>query len=341
MKKIILCMMLGLLHTAAGHGKGLKVFQINIWQETTMVKGGFDGLVNQIVNLDPDIVMLCEVRNFENVPFVPKLVKALRNKGKTYYGKHTPKVDVAVLSKYKILEQGRNCPNASDAGSVLKARIDVDGREVVVYSAHLDYTHYACYLPRGYDGVTWKNLPTPITDKTTIEKMNNESMRDEAIRHVTEDAMKEHGNIILLGGDFNEPSHLDWGEREKNLWDHRGAVVKWDCSVLLEKAGFKDCYRTKYPNAVTHPGFTYAADNADATIKDLDWVPDTDGRDRIDFIYYRPAKSVKLKDVFIVGPRGTILKNQRVTEKTKDNMIEPFGVWPSDHKGVLAIFKLK
>ena len=111
MKKIILCMMLGLLHTAAGHGKGLKVFQINIWQETTMVKGGFDGLVNQIVNLDPDIVMLCEVRNFENVPFVPKLVKALRNKGKTYYGKHTPKVDVAVLSKYKILEQRRGTDN--------------------------------------------------------------------------------------------------------------------------------------------------------------------------------------------------------------------------------------
>lgn len=217
MKKIILCMMLGLLHTAAGHGKGLKVFQINIWQETTMVKGGFDGLVNQIVNLDPDIVMLCEVRNFENVPFVPKLVKALRNKGKTYYGKHTPKVDVAVLSKYKILEQRRNCPNASDAGSVLKARIDVDGREVVVYSAHLDYTHYACYLPRGYDGVTWKNLPTPITDKTTIEKMNNESMRDEAIRHVTEDAMKEHGNIILLGA--TSTSRRIWtGARRKKIF---------------------------------------------------------------------------------------------------------------------------
>lgn len=66
--------------------------------------------------------------------------------------------------------------------------------------------------------------------------------------------------------------------------------MKWDCSVLLEKAGFKDCYRTKYPNVVTHHSFTYAADNAAASMKKLDWVPDADGRDRIDFIYYRPMK---------------------------------------------------
>ena len=48
------------------------------------------------------------------------------------------------------------------AGSVLKARIRINGRDVVVYSAHLDYTHYACYLPRGYSGVTWKNLHAPV-----------------------------------------------------------------------------------------------------------------------------------------------------------------------------------
>jgi len=38
------------------------------------------------------------------------------------------------------------------------------------------------------------------------------------------DARKEKGNIILLGGDFNEPSHLDWKENTKNLWDHNGTV---------------------------------------------------------------------------------------------------------------------
>lgn len=70
-------------------------------------------------------------------------------------------------------------------------------------------THYACYLPRGYSGVTWKKLDAPVTDSAEVEKANRESMRDEAIYHFIEDSKKENGNIILLGGDFNEPSHLD------------------------------------------------------------------------------------------------------------------------------------
>lgn len=340
MKRILIGLLFVLLYAVEGCGKELKVFQVNIWQETTMVKGGFEGLVNEIVALDPDIILLCEIRNYDGVQFVPRLLEALQLKGKVYNGEAS-KLDVGILSKYEILEQGPNCAHASDAGSVLKARIDVDGRTVVVYSAHLDYTHYACYLPRGYDGVTWKKMECPVVDSKKIEIANKESMRDEAIRHIIADAEKEKGNIILLGGDFNEPSHLDWCENVKDLWDHRGAVVKWDCSVLLENAGFKDTYRTKFPDPVTHPGFTYPADNADASLEDLDWVPDADGRDRIDFIYYVPVKGMKLKNVFVVGPQGTIVRNQRVSEKTNDHRIEPLGIWPSDHKGVLAIFMLK
>ena len=341
MKKLLICIMLGSLYTAAGLCKELKVLQLNIWQETTMVKGGFDGLIGEIISLSPDIILLSEVRNYKGIQFVPRLRKALQAQGKTYYGESTSGIDVAVLSKYKILEQERNSPDAPDAGSVLKARIDVDGHEVVVYSAHLDYTHYACYLPRSYDGVTWKKMSSPITDATVIEKANSESLRDEAIRHVIADARKEKDNIVILGGDFNEPSHLDWGEKEKNLRDHRGTVVKWDCSMLLKKAGFKDCYRTKYPNAVTHPGFTYPANNEDVSIDRLDWAPEADGRDRIDFIYYLPRKGLKLKNVSITGPQGTILRNQRVDEKTEDNIIPPHGIWPSDHKGVLATFSIR
>lgn len=340
MGKFLIWLVLGCLYATNGYGKILKVFQVNIWQETTMVRGGFDGLVDEIARLDPDIVLLSEVRNYDGVQFVPRLRKALQMRGKVYYGDPS-KLDVGILSKYEILEQGPNCEGISDAGSVLKARIDIEGRMIVVYSAHLDYTHYACYLPRGYDGVTWRKIDPPIVDPEKIEITNKESMRDEAIGHVIADAEKEKGNFILLGGDFNEPSHLDWDENVKDLWDHRGAVVKWDCSVLLQNAGFKDSYRTRYPNPVTHPGFTYPANNVDASLEHLDWAPEADGRDRIDFIYYKPVKGVKLEGVSVVGPRGTIVRNQRINEKTKDHQIDSQGVWPSDHKGILATFVLK
>ena len=264
----------------------------------------------------------------------------MEERGKRYYGENS-KLDVGILSKYKIEEQAPNCPLEDDAGSVLKARIRINGRDVVVYSAHLDYTHYACYLPRGYSGVTWKKLDAPVLDVAVIEKANNESLRDEAIRHVIEDARKEKGNIVLLGGDFNEPSHLDWNESTKNLWDHNGTVVRWDCSVLLENAGFKDAYRTKYPNPITHPGFTFPSDNEGIAVEKLSWAPDADERDRIDFIYFRPDKKMKLKDVSVVGPSKSIVRSKRIEERSKDLFITPLGVWPTDHKAVMATFLLK
>ncbi len=61
------------------------------------------------------------------------------------------------------------------------------------------------------------------------------------------------GNLVVLGGDFNEPSHLDWQQNTKDMRDHNGLVINWDCSVLLYEAGFKDAYREIYPDAVTHP----------------------------------------------------------------------------------------
>lgn len=131
---------------AYGKGSELKVLQMNIWQEGTMVKGGFEAIADEVARLEPDIVLFSEVRNYHGKQFISRILQALEERGKKYYGENS-KLDVGILSKYKIEEQAPNCPLEDDAGSVLKARIRINGRDVVVYSAHLDYTHYACYLP--------------------------------------------------------------------------------------------------------------------------------------------------------------------------------------------------
>lgn len=330
------------LYAVAGYSqkKEMIVLQMNIWQEGTMVKGGFDAIADEVARLEPDIVMFSEVRNYQGKQFIPRMLQALDDRGKKYYGESST-LDVGILSKYEIFGQTPNCPQAKDGGSVLKAKINFEGRTVVIYSAHLDYTHYACYLPRGYNGVTWKKMDAPVLDALAIEKANNESLRDEAILHVIEDARSEEGNIIILGGDFNEPSHLDWKENTKNLWDHNGVVVRWDCSVLLSNAGFKDAYRVKYPNPVTHPGFTFPSDNEGVPVEKLSWAPEADERDRIDFIYFVPDKRLKLEKIAILGPDRSIVRGKRVKEEGKDWFIEPISVWPTDHKAILATFRLK
>lgn len=326
--------------TLHGKSKELTILQMNIWQEGTMVDGGFDAIADEVARLNPDIVLLSEVRNYHGKQFIPRILQALKKRGKKYYGENS-KLDVGILSKYRITMQYEVQAPDKEAVRILKAKVEIENHQVAIYSAHLDYTHYACYLPRGYSGVTWKKLDTPVLDAAEIEKANNESLRDEAIIGFIEDAQKEKNNIIILGGDFNEPSHLDWQENTKELWDHNGTVVRWDCSVLLTQNGFKDAFRKKYPNPITHPGFTFPSDNPGVDVKKLTWAPDADERDRIDFIYYMPHKKLKLKDVAIVGPSKSIIRGERAEENSKDKFIQPKGIWPTDHKAVLVTFNLK
>lgn len=90
----------------------------------------------------------------------------------------------------------------------------MNGRKVAVYTAHLDYLDCAYYNARGYDGSTWKEIPLP-TSVEEILKINVASQRDDAIRLFIIQAEKDlaNGYAVIVGGDFNEPSHRDWIEK--------------------------------------------------------------------------------------------------------------------------------
>ena len=172
--------------------------------------------------------------------------------------------------------------------------------------------------------------------------MNLASQRDEAVQLILKDAEMEHKkkNIVIIGGDFNEPSHRDWISDTKNMFDHNGLIVPWHNSIALEHAGFKDAYREKYPNPITHPGFTFPAFNKDIDIKKLIWAAGADERDRIDFIYYLPQRRLKLQAISILGPSASVLNSMPVEENSSDTFITPQKIWPTDHKAVLATFRV-
>ncbi len=246
-----------------------------------------------------------------------------------------------MLSRYPITDSSTVYPLNDDRGSIYRLVAKKGNQEFAVYTAHLDYRNCAYYDARGYDGNNWEKIE-PVSDLDSILVLNRASVRDDAIARFVSTAEKDKaaGRIVILGGDFNEPSHLDWTEATKDMRDHYGLVVPWDVSVILEKAGYKDAYREKYPDPVTHPGFTCPADCPDIDLKKLVWSPEADDRDRIDFIMYSPFEGLTLTDMTIVGPKGDILRGERATEKTADPIIAPLGTWPTDHKAVLATFQL-
>ncbi len=312
----------------------LNVLQLNVWQDATQVEGAFDAIVDEIAKHQPDVVTFCEVRNYKGVKFTERLCRELKSKGAVYYTFDC--LDGGIISKYPIEES-----SILDQTSINRAVIRVGFQKIAVYAAHLDYTHYACYLPRGYDGVTWKERPFPESIEEILAQ-NDASKRPQQIKILIEQAEKDLSEdcLIIVGGDFNEPSWLDWQADTKDLYDHQGFVVPWTTTKILDGHGYKDAYRVKYPSAVTHPGFTWVADNADKKVEELAWAPKSDERDRIDFIFYK-GKGIKVLDAAVFGPKGSIVKGQRIKETSKDKFIEPLGVWPSDHKGVWVTLKIR
>lgn len=129
------------LSTVMAYGKGneVKVLQMNIWQEGTMVKGGFEAIADEVARLEPDIVMFSEVRNYHGKQFISRILQALEERGKRYYGENS-KLDVGILSKYKIEEQAPNCPLEDDAGSVLKPAYALM-EEMLLYIPHIWIIH--------------------------------------------------------------------------------------------------------------------------------------------------------------------------------------------------------
>ncbi|MGC1633734.1 MAG: hypothetical protein WA749_16610 [Gelidibacter sp.] len=75
-------------------------------------------------------------------------------------------------------------------------------------------------------------------------------------------------------------------------------------------------------------------------IEQLIWAPDTDERARIDYIFYLPSDDLALKVITISGPKGSIVRNKRRLKTSKNPIETPEGIWPTDYKSVLAVFKI-
>lgn len=136
------------------------------------------------------------------------------------------------------------------------------------------------------------------------------------------------GATVVVAGDFNEPSHLDWSERYqaegKNRWSGASVPLKqavaFPGSRLMETHGFADAYRSVYPDEVRFPGDTVTPPYNQSKWLNINRGPwRNQVQARIDRIYFRPGT-----DAGIWAVAATV-----IGEATVDN-------WPSDHRAVAA-----
>lgn len=342
MKRLIFGALTALAATGAtcADARELCVMQFNVWQEGTVVPGGFEAMADEIARQQPDIVMLSEVRNYNDTRFCDRIVEALAKRGLGYHSFYS--TDTGLLSRTAISDSTVIFPYEGDHGTVHKLVTEIDGHRIAAYTAHLDYLNDTYYEVRGYDGNSWKPIE-PVTDVAELTRRNLLSLRDEGARAAASDIAREReaGSLIFLGGDLNEPSGLDWTEATASTADHRGVVIDWPTIRILHDAGLVDTYREIYPDPLEYPGYTYPSSNEVMDIRKLSWAITADERDRIDYIFYVPDSRLSLRSVEIVGPQRDIVRGERVdTEWGRRDITPPLATWPSDHRAVVARFTL-
>lgn len=113
---------------------------------------------------------------------------------------------------------------------------------------------------------------------------------------------------IILGGDFNSGSHLDWVESTRQ--SHYDKVVQWPVSKLMIDRGYIDSFREVHPDPRKTLEGTWG------------FLSDEIISDRIDFIYFKGDK-LRIKYSKIV----------------QDDPVD--GFFNSDHRAILSKFDLE
>ena len=219
--------------------------------------------------------------------------------------------NLCIYSRYPIT--GRyTFPDSISTFNFGGIEINVDGQPVRIFDTWIHY------LPDE------RLTPTHLSEQEIID-WEKSGTRDEEINTIIatlEPMMADTDSIpIIIGGDFNSHSHLDWTEATKDMYRHGGAVVAWPVSVAMTWAGFIDSFREINPDPAKKLGVTW--------ITEADSVETPHRSDRIDFIYYK-SRNIKAVD-----------------SERYDNLLgEPFTFngkqffYASDHGFVLTRFQL-
>ncbi|RII19809.1 Endonuclease/Exonuclease/phosphatase family protein [Streptomyces sp. YIM 130001] len=281
----------------------LRVLTMNLWHGGAQVNDGLDKQVAVIEKHRPDVVGLQETSGHAAKDLAERL-------GWDHWQSDG---SLGVISRHPITSDAETIGGGAGAG--VRIRIDEStGQEVELWTAHLGYTPYGPY------DACFDQMPVD-----TIMEREAESGRT---GQATELAEKLKGKIadadttpVLLVGDFNSPSHLDWTDANQ----HCGyGQVDWPATKIVADAGMTDSYRQAHPDPAADPATTWSPiyPNHDGSTGEVE------PQDRIDFITYAGSGlGVQDSSVIVDGDPAPY-------PDQADN------AWPTDHAAVLTTFSV-
>jgi len=199
--------------------------------------------------------------------------------------------NLSIHSRYPIIDTIRVYKPFHSHG----VKINVSGKEIMCYNIWLHY------LPNYIKDAETKSAAELIEGEEATRYSEIKSILTE-LAPVLENSDKVP---VIMGGDFNSGSHIDWIESTKHL--HKNKVVQWPVSKEMFKYGFKDSFREIHPDPLKTQAYTCG------------YIFENNRFDRIDYIYYK-GNSLDLKDSKIISEDP------------------PGGFFNSDHRAVVSTF---
>lgn len=301
---LLLCLILFSSCSTPNDTKDLTVLAWNVWHgghSKAFPEKGCEATIGILKKSNADVIIMVETYG-----------AAQMISDSLGYDYHLISSNLCIFSKYPITKK-YTFADQIDPFNFGGVEIDMDGMPVRLFDTWLHY------LP------DMRLVPTHKSEKEILD-WDDAGTRDEEIRRILtalKPIIAESDSIpIIMGGDFNSYSHLDWTEATKDMYNHGGAIVDWTVSKEMENANFKDSFREINADPVKNPGTTW--------LTDADSLETVNRQDRIDFIYYQ-GKTI-----------------EAVESECYDNILgETFSfkgeefLYASDHGFVLTTFRLK
>lgn len=252
----------------------------------------------------------------ENEYVISNLTKMLGEEwtGISHFNRTPP--DVGIITRHEI-----HLHSYADTSKGIGVRILVDSWYFInFWSVHLDYLSYGPYA-------AYNKLATSINQILAGEHPRHGNGREQNAEELRNNsrmsAWRRKSDIVpvIVCGDFNCPSHLDWTDTTADK--HGGWSVKWPATKIMEEMNFIDSFRDLHPDVHSEPGYTWSTVNK----YNAEWdytIPEP--QDRIDFIFYQG----RIKPVRSFTYAG--FEPLKPIPYHKDND------YPSDHYAVITEF---
>lgn len=182
-----------------------------------------------------------------------------------------------------------------------------DDEKILVFNTWLNYQ-------------PWKNQPQ-LLDKTPRELVewersgSRENEVNTILNHLIPYLNNTENLPVILGGDFNVWSHLDWTEATKD--QHSGKIVPWWTTSRFEEEGLQDSYRIIKPDPAQYPGISWG-------------LPGEQDDHRIDYLLFKSSRLMP-----VVSEIHKVDYNDSINYRGKSFS------FPSDHGFVWTEFVLE